>query len=315
MIRLDGVTKEYGGPLAHFGGGRVRALDGLSLEVSAGTSLGIAGPNGAGKSTLIRLLLGYLRPSAGTLAIAGMPPRAYAEAHGIGYVPERVDLPPRWTVRGALQAFAELSGMGDAAPRTDAAMAELGIATLAERRVSALSKGNLGRLAIAQALLAPRRLLVLDEPTDGLDPEWVARLREILAAWRAADPERVLLIASHNLDEVERVADRVAVLDGGRLREVLELRAALPGLPPYRLEVEPDEAARGRVHARFPGAADAGAPGHFRVTAPELAEMNRRLALLLADGVRVRAFAPEHERLEQRFRRSLAGSTPAEGAS
>jgi ABC-type multidrug transport system ATPase subunit len=302
MIQLAEVSKEYGA----WGRSRVRALHGVTLGVPSGSALGVVGPNGAGKSTLIRLLLGYLRPSAGEVSIGGMPPRGYAERHGIGYVPERVDLPPRWTVRGAMRAFAALSELPEPAERIDASLREMGIDALAERRVGTLSKGNLGRLAIAQALLAPRAVLVLDEPTDGLDPEWVARLREILVRWRAGDPDRTLVIASHNLDEVERVAERVAVLDGGRLREVLELGAATPGLPPYRLELA-DGDGDAALRALFPGAeADPALPGAFRVTATDLAELNRRVAALLAGGATLRALAPERTSLEQRFRRALS---------
>lgn len=311
MIQLSNVTKYYAGALGPIGGSRVRALDEVSFEVPAGSSLGVVGPNGAGKSTLIRLLFGYLRPSGGEVSIEGLSPRAFAEREGIGYVPERVDIPPRWTTRSALQAFAALAGTEVPSGRIDEVMREMGIDGLADRRVSTLSKGNLGRLAIAQALLAPRRVMILDEPTDGLDPEWVARLREILAAWRAADPQRVLVIASHNLNEVERIADRVAVLDDGRLREMMELRTPAPDLQSYRLQIELTAAAAARVRALFPGAEES-LPGVFRVSAPDLPELNRRIAHFLADGGLVRTLAPEHASLEERFRRSVGQKTKAE---
>ncbi|MBA4159268.1 MAG: hypothetical protein H0X65_17595, partial [Gemmatimonadetes bacterium] len=173
------------------------------------------------------------------------------------------------------------------------------------------------------ALLGERKLLILDEPTDGVDPEWTAHVREILHQWRSADPERVLLFASHNLDEVERVAERVAVLADGRLRDVLDLRAtASPtALPPYRLELEGSrEALDGLVAEIFPGAsaADPGAPSTtgglaWHVRAPDLAELNRRLAVLMGRGVRIRALVPERQSLEQQFRRSLRDPRPREG--
>ena len=96
-------------------------------------------------------------------------------------------------------------------------LARLGLEALSDRRVGALSKGNLQRLGIAQMLLSPRKLMVLDEPTDGLDPVWVAELRTIVAEWRAEDPERVVVIASHNLPEVEKLAEGVVVLHRGRV--------------------------------------------------------------------------------------------------
>ena len=110
-------------------------------------------------------------------------------------------------------------------------LARLGLTDLSHRRVGTLSKGNLQRLAIAHTLLAERRLLVLDEPTDGLDPVWIAELRRIVAEWRAAAPDRVLIVASHNLPEIERLADRVVVLHEGRVREEIALGAGRAGAP------------------------------------------------------------------------------------
>jgi ABC-2 type transport system ATP-binding protein len=304
MIRLHEVTKEYGGWSRRARRTTVRALDGVSLEVPPGAAVGIVGPNGAGKSTLIRLLLGYIRATRGEVSVDGMAPRAYVESRGVSYVPEVVAVPPRWSVRRALRVFAALGEVADAEERIEAEMARLELAEFADRRVSTLSKGGVQRLALAQALLADRKVMVLDEPTTGLDPEWIARLRTLVAGWRAADPERVVLLASHDLDEVERVADRVVVLENGKVREVIDLRAAAAaGLPAYRLEVEPGPRAPEAVRAAFPGALpEEGAPLAYRVQAPDLAELNRRLAELLAGGVTVRALTPERETLEARYR-------------
>jgi ABC-type multidrug transport system ATPase subunit len=308
MISLQEVTKEYAGPLRRAASGRVRALDEVTLHVAPGTALGIVGPNGAGKSTLIRLLLGYLRPSRGTVQIDGLPPRRYVERHGIAYVSELVAIHPGWTVRGALHTFARLGGLPDAEERAGACMERMGIAGVADRRVSSLSKGNLQRVAIAQALLGPRRVMILDEPTSGLDPEWVMRLREVVAAWRREDPLRVLLVASHNLDEVERVADRVLVLEQGRVREVIDLRGRAEGAAAYRVEVEPSEGAPAAVRTAFPDAVpEEGPPFAFRVQAPDLAELNRRVAGLMAGGVLLRSLAPERVSLEDRYRAARAG--------
>ena len=254
MIRLDGVEKEYGGWLARARGRMVRALDGVSLHVPPGTVLGIVGPNGAGKSTLIRLLLGYIRPSGGAVRVDGLEPRAYVGSRGMAYVPETVAIPPAWSVGHAMRVYAALGELDDPAPKVDAALRRVGMEDAAHRRVGALSKGMLQRVAIAQALLGERAVMVLDEPTGGLDPEWIAELRAIVAEWRAADPARVVLIASHDLDELERTADRVAVLEGGRLREVIDLRAPALRFPAYRLEVEGPAHAGDAVRACFPDA-------------------------------------------------------------
>lgn len=312
MIQLTELTKEYTGPLGGLVGRRVRALDAVTLEVAPGTALGIVGPNGAGKSTMLRLLLGYLRPTAGDATVGGLPPRVYAERFGVGYVPERPAIPPRWTTRGALHAYVALGRSDRWAERIDHGLRELGLESLADRRVGALSKGNLQRLALAQALLEPRRILILDEPTDGVDPEWTARIREIIARWRAADPERVVLFASHNLDEVERVADRVAVLAEGRVRELLEMRPAATAFPPYRIELAGDLDRMAHLIAEvFPTAVARAADGtpagtaSWEVHAGSLEELNRGLARLLENGAVLRALVPDVPTLEQRFRRTM----------
>jgi ABC-2 type transport system ATP-binding protein len=217
MIQLRNVVKEFARSRRP-GGKRVRALDGVNLGVPAGTALGIVGLNGAGKSTLLRLLLGYARPTSGEATIDGIPPRRYVERYGIAYVPERVSIPAHWTVRHALRTYAMLGEIpGNAWERVDWALARLGLESLALVRVGSLSKGNAQRVGIAQALLADRKLMVLDEPTDGLDPVWVANLRDIIKEWREADADRVVVLASHNLPEVERLADQVQLLHNGRL--------------------------------------------------------------------------------------------------
>ncbi len=218
MIDLVNLTKIYQ-PGAFRRGPPVRALSGLNLHIPAGSALGVVGLNGAGKSTLMRLLLGYARPSDGSVTVAGLEPRGYAERYGISYIPERVTIPPGWTVRGAMRAYAMFAGAGARAwEDVEAAVRRLGLDGLLERRIATLSKGNLQRLALAQAILAPRKVMVLDEPTDGLDPVWIAELRAILEEWRHADAERILIIASHNLAEVERLTTRAILLHNGELR-------------------------------------------------------------------------------------------------
>lgn len=306
MIRLEKVVKEFGGPLARLRGERVRALDGVTLHVPPGAAVGLVGPNGAGKSTLIRLLLGYLAPTRGGVQVGGMLPRDYAERRGVAYVPDRVTVPPAWTVREALHAFSALGEVDRPAERIQRVMRKLGLTELAGRRVSALSKGNLQRLAIAQALLGDRKVMVMDEGTDGLDPEWVARVREMLAEWRRADPERVLVYASHDLDEVERVADQAVVLSEGRVREVVDLRGGGGPRPAYRLEVEGAECAR-RVAGAFPGALPvAGAAHAFRVEAGGARDLTRRLEALIGAGAIIRSVTPETGSLRDRYRSGLA---------
>jgi ABC-2 type transport system ATP-binding protein len=314
MIRLQDAVKEFGGPLARLRGERVRALDGVTLQVPAGAAVGLVGPNGAGKSTLIRLLLGYLAPTSGGVQVGGMLPRDFAERHGIAYVPDRVSIPPAWTVRGALDAFSALGEVDRPRERVEKVMRKLGLADLAKRRVAALSKGNLQRLALAQALLGERKVMILDEGTDGLDPEWVARVREMLAEWRRADPERVLVFASHDLDEVERVADQAVVLSEGRVRELIDLRGGGGPAPAYRLEVEGADVAK-KVEAAFPGALAVPGEGHaFRVEAATPRDLTQRVQALVERGAVLRALVPEAPTLRERYRRGVSSARAAAAA-
>lgn len=296
MIELRDVAKHYRTPL----GRTIRAVEGLSLRIGPGEVVGLAGPNGAGKSTLLNLLLGYLRPTSGWVAIDGLPPRDWIEANGIGYVSELIAIPPAWTVDAALVRYALLAGIPDGELRTrvEASVARLGLETHRRKRVRHLSKGTAQRLGIAQALLRDERVLIFDEPTHGLDPLWVQRFREIVRELRA--PERAILIASHDLDELERVADRVAIIDGGRLRRVVALGDAPngSGAPRWRLRVA---AGAALLRERFPDAvvSDAEEVELRGVTAEAL---NAALAMLIPRGLRITALSPAHPSLERVFR-------------
>ncbi|HMA21123.1 MAG TPA: ATP-binding cassette domain-containing protein, partial [Gemmatimonadaceae bacterium] len=141
MIEFDNTTKVY----RSFLGRSVTAVEDFSLRVGEGEVLGIAGPNGAGKSTLISLLLGYIRPTKGTVTIAGLSPRRYVEQHGIGYLSELMTINQNWTAESALRRFAVLAAIpgSEVQARVDAVIDELGIAEHRAKKVKALSKGNL----------------------------------------------------------------------------------------------------------------------------------------------------------------------------
>jgi ABC-2 type transport system ATP-binding protein len=207
-LELVDAVKRYGARAA---------LAGVSLRLAAGEALGLLGPNGAGKTTALRLLLGFARASAGGVSLFGRDPREPAARRGVGYLPERLVLPDRATVRGFLRLQAGLAGI-DAAARNaevDAVLAMVGLAERARERIGDLSKGLRQRLGFANALLGRPQLLILDEPTSGLDPLGVRDAR----TWILAARERgaALLVSSHGLSEVERTCDRIAILDEGRL--------------------------------------------------------------------------------------------------
>ena len=304
MIAFDHVGKRY----RSFTGREVRALDDLTLELSPGEVFGLAGPNGAGKTTLIALLLGFLGPSEGTVRIAGLEPRRFIEKHGVGYLSELVNIPPGWRTDEALRRYALLAGV-DASrlrARVDDALDQLGLNEHRGKRVKQLSKGNLQRLGLAQALLCEEQVVVLDEPTHGLDPVWTQRFRDVVTALRRED--RVILIASHNLDELARLADRVGILDHGRLQRVVAMRGGGEvregATAPYRIAL-----ARGAelVPEVFPGARDVG-QGELELDSLTLEEINAGIATLIARGALVSLVLPTHSLLEQQFREAVSAA-------
>ena len=303
MIAFDRVGKRY----RSFTGREVRALDDLTLELRAGEVFGLAGPNGAGKTTLIALLLGFLGPSEGTVRIAGMEPRRFIERHGVGYLSELVNIPPAWRTEEALHRYALLAGVDRSRlrARVDDAIDQLGLAEHRRKRVKQLSKGNLQRLGLAQALLCDEQVVVLDEPTHGLDPVWTQRFRDVVTALRRED--RVILIASHNLDELARLADRVGILDHGRLQRVVAMRGGESPegtTAPYRIAL-----ARGGelVPDVFPDARDVG-QGELELDSLTLDEINAGIATLIARGALVRMVLPAHSLLEQQFREAVSAA-------
>lgn len=230
-----------------------------------------------------------------------MRPRAFVERHGIGYLSELIAIPPRWKVEEALTRYAILAGVPAAQlrVRVERVMALLGLEEQRGKRVKQLSKGNLQRLGLAQALLREEQVIILDEPTHGLDPVWTQRFRDVVQELRC--PGRAIFIASHNLDELQRLADRVAIIDRGQLQRIVEPRARFDAALPYRIEITGDDAVVAEV---FPGARRRG-PGEFDLPPLDLSVLNARLAALLGRGVLVRSLHPAHSVLEQHFRQAV----------
>lgn len=303
MIELKNTSKTYR-PLF---GRPVTAVIDFSLDIAEGEVLGIAGPNGAGKSTLLSLLLGYLKPTSGTVRIRGMDPRAFIEKNGIGYLSELMSINPNWKAEDALTRFATLAAVAPAEipTRVNAVIEELGIGEHRDKKIKALSKGNLQRLGVAQSLLRDEQIMILDEPTHGLDPVWTQRFRGIVEGLRR--PGRTIIIASHNLDELQRLADRVAIIDRGRLQRLVQTgydQAADTG-GTYRLSV----AAGGpRVREFFPAAVDTG-EGEFELSVGSVVELNAALSRLIAGGVLIAAVMPARSVLEQQFREAVGEQT------
>lgn len=283
----------------------VRAVDDFSLELAAGEIFGIAGPNGAGKSTLINMLLGFIRPTLGRIRIAGLEPRAWVETRGVGYLSELVAIPPTWNVKRTLDRYALLANVPahERTGRVRAAIEMLGLAEHEKKRVKQLSKGNLQRLGLAQALLSDSDLIILDEPTHGFDPLWTQRFRDI--ARGLARPTRTVVIASHNLDELERVADRVGIIDRGRLQHIAVIgEGSASAAMGYRLVLSAASDAVARIFAGATVVGD-GKGSEYLLPALELPALNAGLRQLLEAGVQLVAVVPERSRLEAAFREAV----------
>lgn len=189
----------------------------IDLELPEGRIIALVGLNGAGKSTLMRLLLGMLRPASGEIRIGGLPLRA-APLEVWARVGHLVEYPltyPELTARRNLELSARLRRVADVPQTVDRILSELDLEQYASRRVRALSLGNKQRVGLAAALQHDPSIVVLDEPTNSLDPAGVIRLRESLLR-RAAEGAAVL-VSSHHLDEVARIADRIVIMNAGRL--------------------------------------------------------------------------------------------------
>ena len=209
VVRACGLVKRFGDH---------RAVDGLDLEVPAGVCFGLLGPNGAGKSTTLRMLLGLTRPDAGDIRVLGLevPREARAVRERIGVVPQLDALDPDFTVAENLIVFARYFGARAQAARHDpSALLEFaGLAHKRDARINELSGGMKRRLTLARALVNDPELLLLDEPTTGLDPQarhliW-DRLRQLLARGKS------ILVTTHFMEEAERLCDRIAIIDHGR---------------------------------------------------------------------------------------------------
>lgn len=217
LIELEGLRKIY---RRGWWGKSLDALQAVSFQVRRGEVFGLLGPNGAGKTTIIKILLGIIRASAGKARLLGYPAGDRRSRQRVGYLPENLQLPPHQTAETALEYYGRLSGLSHSTihQRRDRLIETVGLTGRSRESVKRFSKGMRQRLGLAQALLHDPELIVLDEPTDGLDPVGRSQVRNILQQVR--DEGRTVFLNSHLLQEVELICDRVAILDRGQLKFV-----------------------------------------------------------------------------------------------
>lgn len=217
IIDVRDLGKTYGG-WSLTGRRKLVALRGVSLQARAGEVFGLLGPNGAGKTTLIKILLGVVKPSRGSASLFGLRVGSTAARHRVGYLPESLRVDRHHTARSALRYYGMLSRMNSAEidRRSDELLELVGLRGRDRESVRRFSKGMYQRLGLAQALLHDPDLLVLDEPTDGLDPVGRSEVRKVIERLREAG--KTIFLNSHILQEVEMICTRVAILAGGEIR-------------------------------------------------------------------------------------------------
>jgi len=207
MVEVDHLTRYYG---------PVPAIDAVSFRVYRGEILGFLGPNGAGKTTTMRILTGYMPPSSGTARIAGhdIVSDSMAARRVIGYLPENTPLYPDMTVSGYLRFMARLRQVQGASEAVERVMARVSIDHRADDLIGQLSKGLRQRVGIAQALVHDPDLIILDEPTIGLDPRQILDVRGLIGELRG---EHTIILSTHILSEAQQVCDRVLIINRGHI--------------------------------------------------------------------------------------------------
>ena len=303
MIEVSGLTKRYGNTLA---------VDNISFQAQEGEVVGFLGPNGAGKSTTMRILAGLLPPSAGTARVAGFDvgKESLAARSRIGYVPEVVSLYNEMTVRGYLSLMARLRRLSDVDRRVVAVAARCSLTDKLDVLIGNLSHGYRQRVGLAQALIHDPSVLLLDEPTTGLDPLQIVEIRELI---RGLGGKHTILLSTHVLAEVEQVATRVLIVNKGRLvgdhalhrgdsrSRALFLRLRVPA--PEAPELLASTAAVSYVEPV------AGGEGRYRLVCEPGADAETEVARLVIDnGWGLVELSPAQTELETLFLESITRS-------
>lgn len=248
MIEVEKVTKRFG---------PILAVDRISFHVPRGEVVGFLGPNGAGKSTTMRILACFFPPTSGRASVGGyeVVSQSLEVKRLVGYFPERVSVYPDMPVRTFLDFVAEAKDVPRAARKREVGrvVESCGLDAVKDRLIGHLSKGYRQRVGIAQALIGTPQVLILDEPTIGLDPEQVVEIRKLI---RALGEERTVILSTHILSEVSSVCDRVIVIHRGRIlasESLTALQAQLQRTRRIRVEAEGPELQLREVLARLPG--------------------------------------------------------------
>jgi len=286
--------------------GEVRALDDVSFDVHTGEIFGLLGPNGAGKTTMVKLLLGSLYPTSGTASINGHDISTEAARHKIGFLPENHQFPSYLTGRQMLLYFGGMAGLPQAELKTkiDFLLKMVGMFDWRNSKLKKYSKGMMQRLGLAQALINDPEIIVLDEPTDGVDPIGRREIRDILLNLKRQG--KTIFLNSHLLSEVESVCDRVGILNKGKLIKTGPIGELITAKPAYRVETAGlTENIIGKIKESFPGANIE--DNIISITLDDSKQINNLVDLLRQSEIDVISVTPIKVSLEDSFMRLIKG--------
>jgi len=296
-IEARGLRKVY---RSRLGGRSVEALTGIDLRVEPGEVFGLLGPNGAGKTTTVKILLGLAHATAGEASIFGIPVGDPESRRRVGYLPEGHRFPGYLTARQTLAIFGRMSGVGraDLRDRIPRLLDRVRLSDWADVRVKKFSKGMTQRLGLAAALVHEPDVLLLDEPTDGVDPVGRREIRDLLQ--EEAGKGRAILLNSHLLSEVELICGRVAVLAKGSVAAEGQIQDLTAATSHYKLVASGvDDSLLGEM--RETGASVERVNGHFDLTARDVAHLNALVDRLRARGASLLELTPLRSSLEDVF--------------
>jgi len=296
-IEVTGLRKLYRSKL---GGQRITALDGIDFTVRHGELFGLLGPNGAGKTTTMKILLGLTRPTEGEARVAGLPLSDPESRRRVGYLPEGHKIPGYLTARQALSIFGRMSGMetADISRRTGELLERVGLSQWGDVRVKKFSKGMTQRLGLACALVHSPNVLMLDEPTDGVDPVGRRGIRDLLRD--EAKNGAAVLLNSHLLSEMELTCDRVAVLRDGKVAAQGSVDELTRKSAKYKMVVAPIDDAL-VASFRESGAGVERVNGHVVLSVSDLQHLNALVDQARSHGAILSELSPLRSTLEDVF--------------
>jgi ABC-2 type transport system ATP-binding protein len=298
VIEVAGLRKEY---RSSFGKGRITALDGIDFQVREGELFGLLGPNGAGKTTTVKILLGLTHATSGDARVCGLPVRDPESRRRVGYLPEGHKIPNYLTARQAMTIFGRMSGMSAAAIRTQVPklLDKVRLTQWTDVRVKKFSKGMTQRLGLACALIHEPHVLLLDEPTDGVDPVGRREIRDLLID-EARTNGTAILLNSHLLSEIELTCDRVAMLRNGKVAAFGTVEELTRKSETYRISAAPMDDAMVAAF-RESGAGVERVNGHMVLSVQDVQHLNALIDKLRARGGMLTELTPMRSSLEDVF--------------